>query len=118
MTLILIILGAAIIFCIWGLTLSIKATNKRKNLQKQADNNFQTKNGNYKFYYSNNNGKDDYGLKHVDENGNALICKEHKIEFPPQKQDVQPGMEYLMQPRPIFNNPYYKSAGKLRGKMK
>ena len=71
----------------------------------------------YRYYYSNNNGKDDYGLKHVDENGNALICKEHKIEFPPQKQDVQPGMEYLMQPRPIFINPYYKSAGKLRGKV-
>lgn len=72
---------------------------------------------NYKYYTSNNNGQDDYGLKYIDEQGYGMICKDYKIEFPPQHQDVQPGMEYLMKPRPIFNNPYYRSAGKLIGKV-
>ena len=72
---------------------------------------------NYKYYTSNNNGQDDYGLKYIDENGYASICKQFKLEFPPQHQDVQPGMEYLMKPRPIFNNPYYRSSGKLMNKV-
>lgn len=72
---------------------------------------------NYKYYTSNNNGQDDYGLKYIDEQGCGMICKDYKIEFPPQHQDVQPGMEYLMKPRPIFNNPYYRPAGKLIGKV-
>lgn len=46
-----------------------------------------------------------------------LICKDYKIEFPPQHQDTQPGMEYLMIPRPIFNNPYYRASGKLYNKV-
>ena len=72
---------------------------------------------NYKYYTSNNNGKDDYGLKKINEQGYGSICKNYKIEFPPQHQDVQPGMEYLMQPKPIFNNPYYRAIGKLIGKV-
>lgn len=71
----------------------------------------------YKYYTSNNNGQDDYGLKYIDERWNGVICKNYKIEFPPQHQDKQPGMEYLMNPRPIFNNPYYKSSGKLINKV-
>ncbi|MBE6160308.1 MAG: SDR family oxidoreductase [Lactobacillales bacterium] len=46
-----------------------------------------------------------------------MICKEHKIQYPKQEQNVQPGMEYLMYPRPIFDNPYYKVAGKLKDKV-
>ena len=72
---------------------------------------------NYKYYTSNNNGQDDYGLKYIDEQGYGLICKDYKLEFPPQHQDTQPGMEYLMKPRPIFNNPYYRPAGKLMNKV-
>lgn len=72
---------------------------------------------NYKYYTSNNNGQDDYGLKYIDYQGYGRICKDYKIEFPPQHQDKQPGMEYLMTPRPIFNNPYYKAAGKLMDKV-
>ena len=72
---------------------------------------------NYQYYNSKNNGKDDYGLKYIDEQGYGLICKDYKLEFPPQHQDTQPGMEYLMNPRPIFNNPYYRAAGKLIGKV-
>lgn len=72
---------------------------------------------NYKYYNSNNNGQDDYGLKYVDNQGYGMICKDYKLEFPPQHQNVQPGMEYLMHPRPIFNNPYYRASGKLMGKV-
>ena len=71
----------------------------------------------YKFYYSNNNGKDDYGLKYVDECGNGLKCTEFKVQFPPQCQCEQPGMEYMMQPRPIFDNPNYIGSGKLKDKV-
>lgn len=71
----------------------------------------------YKYYYSNNNGQDDYGLKCIDENGYGLKCTKYKVEFPPQEQDVQPGMEYLMVPRPIFDNPNYKGSSKLKGKV-
>lgn len=71
----------------------------------------------YQYYTSNNNGQDDYGLKYIDEQGYGLICKDYKLEFPMQHQDTQPGMEYLMRPRPIFNNPYYIGSGKLMNKV-
>ncbi len=71
---------------------------------------------NYK-YYTSNNGIDDYGLKNINKNDESLICKEYNVEFPPQHQNVQPGMEYLMTPRPVFNNLYYKAAGKLKDKV-
>ncbi len=72
---------------------------------------------NYKYYTSNHQGQDDYGLKYIDDQGYGLICKDYKLEFPPQHQDTQPGMEYLMTPRPIFNNPYYIASGKLMNKV-
>ena len=72
---------------------------------------------NYKYYTSNNNGQDDYGLKYINDQGYGLICKDYKLEFPPHHQDTQPGMEYLMRPRPIFNNPYYRGSGKLMNKV-
>ncbi|MBR6689866.1 MAG: glucose 1-dehydrogenase [Bacilli bacterium] len=71
----------------------------------------------YKFYYSNNNGQDDYGLKYIDECGNGLKCTEFKVQYPPQCQCEQPGMEYMMQPRPIFDNPNYIGSGKLKDKV-
>ena len=71
----------------------------------------------YKFYYSDNNGQDDYGLKYIDNYGYGYKCNKYKIQFPPQHQDEQPGMEYLMVPRPIFDNPNYKSADKLKDKV-
>jgi len=71
----------------------------------------------YKFYYSNYNGQDDYGLKGITEDGYGLKCNTFKLQYPPQEQSVQPGMEYLMQPRPIYNNPNYKASGKLKGKV-
>jgi NAD(P)-dependent dehydrogenase (short-subunit alcohol dehydrogenase family) len=41
-------------------------------------------------------------------------CKENYIAFPPQHQNQQPGMEYLMNPRPIFENPSYLGNQKLQ----
>lgn len=72
---------------------------------------------NYKYYYSNHNGQDDYGFKGISQDGYGLKCTKFKVEFPPQSQDVQPGMEYLMNPRPIFDNPSYKASAKLNDKV-
>ncbi|MFB9326770.1 SDR family oxidoreductase [Paenibacillus aurantiacus] len=41
---------------------------------------------------------------------------EQPLAFPPQHQNKQPGLEYLMNPRPIVENPSYKGSGKLLGK--
>lgn len=49
----------------------------------------------------------DYGIKST----------VYKILAPEQSQDVQPGMEYLMEPRPIFDNPKYIGSGKLKDKV-
>lgn len=39
------------------------------------------------------------------------------MAFPPQHQDVQPGIESEMVPQPIFDNPDYVGTGKLKGKI-
>lgn len=44
-------------------------------------------------------------------------CDEVPIAFPPQHQNVQPGLEYLMKPLPISDNRSYKGSGKLLGKV-
>ena len=41
----------------------------------------------------------------------------YNILAPEQSQSDQPGMEYLMNPLPIFDNPNYKGSGKLKGKV-
>ena len=41
----------------------------------------------------------------------------YKILAPEQAQDVQPGMEYVMKPLPIFDNPNYVGSGKLKEKI-
>ena len=38
----------------------------------------------YDYYYSNIYGKDDYGLKYIDENGYGYKCKKFKVKYPPQ----------------------------------
>lgn len=45
--------------------------------------------------------------------GTETQCKEVPITFPPQHQYRQPGLEYLMVPRPIYDNPKYIGTGKL-----
>ncbi|SFS56207.1 SDR family oxidoreductase [Paenibacillus sp. BC26] len=49
--------------------------------------------------------------------GKKTVCKEEPIAFPPQHQPVQPGLEYEMVPRPIFENPSYKGSCKLQDKV-
>lgn len=41
----------------------------------------------------------------------------YKIMAPEQSQPVQPGIEYVMNPKPIFDNPNYRGSGKLKGKV-
>ncbi|WEG12582.1 SDR family oxidoreductase [Pullulanibacillus sp. KACC 23026] len=42
--------------------------------------------------------------------------KEKILSFPPQHQVRQPGIESIMYPQPIIENPAYKGSGKLKGK--
>ncbi len=44
-------------------------------------------------------------------------CTKYEILAPEQSQEEQPGMEYLMTPKPIFDNPDYKGSGKLKDKV-
>lgn len=62
------------------------------------------------------NNQDDYGLKYVN-NGIGWKCTDFKVKYPPQHQDKQPGLEYLMNPLPVFDNPNYKGSGKLKDKV-
>ncbi|MGP7816439.1 SDR family oxidoreductase [Niallia sp. 01092] len=49
--------------------------------------------------------------------GSEKICEEVPITFPAQQQYHQPGLEYLMVPRPIYDNPNYKGTGKLKDRV-
>lgn len=49
--------------------------------------------------------------------GSQTTCKQTPITFPPQHQNVQPGLEYVMNPIPISDNPNYRGSGKLAGKV-
>jgi NAD(P)-dependent dehydrogenase (short-subunit alcohol dehydrogenase family) len=49
--------------------------------------------------------------------GEETKCQVVPITFPPQHQPVQPGLEYLMVPRPISENPAYVGSGKLKDKI-
>ncbi|MFT8320631.1 MAG: SDR family oxidoreductase [Bacillus sp. (in: firmicutes)] len=44
-------------------------------------------------------------------------CEEVPITYPPQQQYRQPGLEYLMVPRPIYDNPNYIGTGKLKDRV-
>lgn len=46
----------------------------------------------------------------------ATTTQNQKQTFPPQHQNVQPGVEELMNPRPTTEDSKYKPAGKLLGK--
>ena len=47
----------------------------------------------------------------------GIESKTYKIIAPEQSQSVQPGMEYEMIPKPVFDNPNYKGSNKLKGKV-
>ncbi len=59
-----------------------------------------------------------YGNKYFNYYNNIGVESiQYNIIAPEQAQKEQPGMEYLMQPRPIFDNPNYKGSGKLKNKV-
>ncbi len=64
---------------------------------------------NFDYVYGNQgyNYYEKYGIKST----------KYNILAPEQSQERQPGMEYLMRPRPIFDNPNYKGSDKLKGKV-
>lgn len=45
------------------------------------------------------------------------IGQETKQQFPPQAQERQPGLEQAMVPEPLYDDPEYRAAGKLEGKV-
>lgn len=47
----------------------------------------------------------------------GIKSTKYEILAPEQEQSRQPGMEYMMTPRPIFDNPNYKGSGKLKNKV-
>lgn len=47
----------------------------------------------------------------------GVKCTEYEIMAPEQSQDQQPGLEYLMSPRPIFDDINYKGSEKLKDKV-
>lgn len=49
--------------------------------------------------------------------GIGLKTSKYHIMAPEQEQIDQPGLEYLMYPRPIFDNPNYIGSGKLKDKV-
>ncbi|GGF64777.1 NAD(P)-dependent oxidoreductase [Paenibacillus albidus] len=49
--------------------------------------------------------------------GQKTVCREQPIAFPPQHQDRQPGLESLMNPRPLSENTEVCGSGKLKGKI-
>ncbi len=61
----------------------------------------------YKFGNKFYNYYDEYGIEST----------KYKIMAKEQSQSEQPGLEYLMSPRPIFDNPKYKGSGKLKDKV-
>ena len=58
---------------------------------------------------------DNYGLFYVNECDDGILGTEYKIKAYPQS--VQPGMECLMNPKPIFDNYNYKGSNRLKGKV-
>ncbi|MEW9080910.1 SDR family oxidoreductase [Terrisporobacter glycolicus] len=44
-------------------------------------------------------------------------CEVVKVNFPPQHQNCHPGVEYLMNPRPISENVNYKGSDKLKDRV-
>lgn len=72
---------------------------------------------NEKFGCESCNINDNDGLLYVNECNDGVVGREFKIKALPQYQTIQPGMEYLMEPKPIFDNPNYKGSGKLKDKV-
>ncbi|ADF40337.1 SDR family oxidoreductase [Priestia megaterium] len=66
-----------------------------------------------------NNGfyQDKQGYPMQPNYGKITRYEDVPITVPEQRQLRQPGLESLMVPRPIIENPHYKGSGKLKGKV-
>ena len=53
----------------------------------------------------------------LENNYRDFKCTYYEPQFPAQHQMIQPGIESIMRPLPIFDNPNYKGSGKLKGKV-
>lgn len=47
----------------------------------------------------------------------GTACNTYNIISPPQQQNGIVGLEYIMEPRPVFDDPNYVGSGKLKGKV-
>lgn len=72
---------------------------------------------NHEFKCKSCNPNDNYGLQDVNNQNIGTKCKQFKVVAPPQQQPSQPGVEYVMNPLPIFDNPNYVGSGKLNNKV-
>ncbi|MFP7732144.1 SDR family oxidoreductase [Priestia aryabhattai] len=61
--------------------------------------------------------KDKQGYPMHPNYGKITRYEDVPITVPEQRQLRQPGLESLMVPRPIIENPHYKGSGKLKGKV-
>lgn len=50
--------------------------------------------------------------------GEKTVCKPQKLAFPPQHQDQRPGLESLMVPEPISEDPAYIGDCKLKARLR
>lgn len=66
------------------------------------------------YMYSDYNFGDEF---YTYEGDTGFKTKKYKIMAPPQEQATQPGLEYLMEPAPLFDDPEYKGSGKLKDKV-
>jgi len=69
----------------------------------------------YQKWFEENKKEDPYPQYPV--YGKITQYKEIPITQPEQRQFRQPGLENLMVPKPIIENPHYKGSGKLKGKV-
>lgn len=59
-----------------------------------------------------------YGNQYYNYFGNlGFQTKAYEIVAPEQSQKDQPGLESMMYPKPVFDDPKYKGSGKLEGKV-
>jgi NAD(P)-dependent dehydrogenase (short-subunit alcohol dehydrogenase family) len=49
--------------------------------------------------------------------GKKIVCEDQPVAFPPQHQEQHPGLEYVMNPRPIYENSAYIGSGKLQNRV-
>jgi len=49
--------------------------------------------------------------------GYTCNCMQVPVTFPPQSQSKQPGLEWILKPRPVSQDPDYKGTDKLKDRV-